>query len=52
VMLDIRIPRNERVTPQSRFGYPIEDGEPLLPRAEFHANMIVSPLPKSQEQLP
>jgi len=51
VLVDIRIPRTERVTPQSRFGYPIEDSEPLLPRDEFLANMIVKPMPKSQEPI-
>jgi len=30
-----------------KFGRPIEDGEPLLPRAEFLANMIVAPTPAS-----
>ena len=51
ILVDIRISRTERVTPQSRFGYPIEDSEPLLPRDEFLANMIVKPLPKSQEPI-
>lgn len=51
VFVDIRIPRTERVTPQSRFGYPIEDADPLLPRDEFLAAMIVKPMPKSQEPL-
>lgn len=51
ILVDIKVPRTERVTPQSRFGYPIEDSEPLLPRDEFLANMIVSPLPKSLEPL-
>lgn len=52
VLVDVRIPGAERVKPQCRFGYPIEDAEPLLERAEFLANMIVAPLPKSLEPLP
>jgi acetolactate synthase-1/2/3 large subunit len=31
------------VSPQTRFGYPIEDSDPLLPRNEFLDNMIVKP---------
>ena len=34
----------ERVLPQVKYGRPIEDAEPLLPREEFLANMIVEPL--------
>jgi acetolactate synthase-1/2/3 large subunit len=49
VLVDIRIPGSARVVPQSRFGYPIEDSEPLLPREEFLRNMIVKPLAKSLE---
>jgi len=52
VLVDVRIPGAERVTPQCRFGYPIEDAEPLLPRDEFLANMVVKPMPKSLEPLP
>lgn len=47
VLIDVRIPSTERVVPQSKFGYPIEDSEPLLPRDEFLANMIVAPLARS-----
>ena len=35
--------------PQVRFGYPLEDGEPLIDRDEFLANMIVKPMPVSLE---
>lgn len=38
----------ERVVPQARFGRPIEDAEPLLPREEFRKHMIVKPLPVSE----
>jgi len=51
ILIDVRIPDTERVTPQCKFGYPIEDAEPLLPRAEFLANMMVEPMPKSREPL-
>lgn len=34
----------ERVVPQVKFGRPIEDPEPFLPRAEFLENMIIPPL--------
>jgi acetolactate synthase I/II/III large subunit len=40
----VRIPSSHRVVPQSRFGRPIEDSEPLLPRDEFLENMIVAPM--------
>lgn len=48
VLCNVRIPATSRVIPQSRFGYPIEDSEPLLPRDEFLSNMIVQPLPISR----
>lgn len=51
VLIDVHIPRTERVIPQAKYGYPIEDAEPLLPRREFLENMIVAPLPKSLEPL-
>ena len=51
VLVDVRISSSRRVMPQSRFGYPIEDSEPLLPRKEFLDNMITSPMPKSLEPL-
>jgi acetolactate synthase I/II/III large subunit len=51
VLINVHIPRTERVIPQAKFGYPIEDAEPLLPRREFLENMIVAPLPKSLEPL-
>lgn len=44
---DVRISRRHRVIPQARFGRPIEDAEPLLPRPEFFANMIVKPVAAS-----
>src|SRR5439155_9183486 len=47
VFCRVQISSSQRVVPQVRFGYPIEDGEPLLPRDEFLANMIVEPTPAS-----
>ncbi|MBP02177.1 MAG: acetolactate synthase [Rhodospirillaceae bacterium] len=44
---DVKIPDTARVWPQSRFGFPIEDSEPLLPRKEFLENMIIEPMPAS-----
>jgi acetolactate synthase I/II/III large subunit len=49
VFCNVEIAASHRVIPQVRFGRPIEDGEPLLPRAEFFANMIVEPTKASQE---
>jgi acetolactate synthase-1/2/3 large subunit len=48
VFCNVEIENRHRVVPQVRFGRPIEDGEPLLPRAEFFANMIVEPTPASK----
>jgi acetolactate synthase-1/2/3 large subunit len=47
VVCDVKIPDTARVWPQSRFGFPIEDSEPLLPRKEFLENMIIEPMPAS-----
>lgn len=44
VFCDVRVPSSHRVYPQCKFGYPIEDAEPLLPRKEFLENMIVEPM--------
>ncbi len=40
---------SQRVIPQVRFGYPLEDGEPFVDRDEFLENMIVKPMPVSLE---
>lgn len=42
--LEIEIPTEAHLIPQARFGAPLEDAEPLLPRDEFRAQMIVPPL--------
>ena len=38
--------RKKGVPPQSRFGYPIEDADPLMDRNEFLENMIIEPYKK------
>lgn len=48
VFVNVEIHPSHRVVPQVKFGRPIEDGEPLLPRAEFFANMIVEPTAASR----
>lgn len=48
-VIDLHIDRWHRVIPQSRFGRPIEDSEPLLNRDEFLENMIVKPMPVSMD---
>lgn len=42
--MEIEIPEEATLIPQCRFGAPLEDGEPLLPRDEFREQMIVRPL--------
>lgn len=42
--LEVEIPTEAHLIPQARFGAPLEDAEPLLPREEFRAQMIVPPL--------
>ncbi len=49
VLCDVDILAERRVIPQVKFGRPIEDAEPLLPRDEFLANMIVPPLDVSKD---
>lgn len=45
--LTIEVDPRHRLTPQVKYGRPNEDADPLLPREEFLANMIVKPLPVS-----
>ncbi|MFN8543858.1 MAG: thiamine pyrophosphate-binding protein [Candidatus Binatia bacterium] len=47
VFCNVVIDAAQRVAPQVKWGRPIEDGEPLLERREFLANMIVRPDPAS-----
>lgn len=43
VFCDVKILSSHRVTPQVKFGRPLEDSEPFLPREEFLKNMLVAP---------
>ncbi len=43
VFCNIEISPKHRVTPQTVYGRPIEDSDPLLDREEFFNNMIVKP---------
>ena len=47
-VLRVVVPHDKRVVPKVAFGYPIEDGEPFLPRDEFLENMKIPLLPVSQ----
>lgn len=44
VFCNVEILADHRVVPQVGFGRPLEDSEPLLPRDEFLANMIIPPM--------
>ncbi len=46
---NVEISPEHRVIPQTKFGRPIEDAEPLLDRREFLENMIVKPMKASLE---
>jgi acetolactate synthase I/II/III large subunit len=46
--LHVELAPDHRVVPQVKFGRPNEDADPLLPRQEFLANMIIDPLPVSR----
>ena len=50
IFINVEIDSGHRIIPQVKFGRPIEDGEPLLPRSEFFGNMIVVPTTASFEQ--
>lgn len=47
VFCNIKIDTRHRVVPQVKYGRPIEDGEPSLPREEFLANMIIETMKES-----
>jgi acetolactate synthase-1/2/3 large subunit len=42
-LVEVMVSPAARVVPQARFGFPIEDGEPMLDRREFKRNMLVQP---------
>lgn len=46
-LCNVEIHPEHRVIPQTKFGRPIEDAEPLLDRREFLKNMIVRPVKES-----
>lgn len=48
-LLDLHISEKARVSPQVKYGKPNEDMEPLLTRNIFFENMIIKPLPSSEE---
>ncbi|MEW5984296.1 MAG: thiamine pyrophosphate-binding protein [Acidobacteriota bacterium] len=48
VFCNVEFRPHHQVIPQVKFGRPIEDGEPLLPRTEFFANMLVEPTETSR----
>jgi acetolactate synthase I/II/III large subunit len=44
MLCNVEIEPNQRVVPQTKFGRPNEDMEPLLPRDEYRSCMIVPPI--------
>lgn len=43
-LCNVELRPEERVIPQVKYGRPIEDAEPLLPREDFLADMIIEPM--------
>lgn len=41
---NVEIPFDRKVIPQVKFGRPLEDADPLLPRKTFFENMIIKPV--------
>ena len=41
-IIEVLVDSKQRVNPQSRFGFPIEDSDPMLPRKEFNSNMLIN----------
>lgn len=48
---NVMLAPDRRVVPQVKFGYPLEDSEPLLERQEFMQNMIVEPKEVSRKKI-
>jgi thiamine pyrophosphate-dependent acetolactate synthase large subunit-like protein len=44
LLIDVLLDKDQKLTPKTEFGNPIEDCSPMLPDDEFYANMIVKPL--------
>jgi len=51
VLINVELCPRERVSPQVKYGRPLEDPEPLLPREAFLADMVVEPLEVSRRPL-
>ena len=43
ILCDVRVSPDQKIMPKLKFGRPIEDMDPLLPRGEYEANMNCSP---------
>lgn len=50
ILCNVELDPDARVLPQVKYGRPIEDSEPLLPREEFFANMLIEPVEASRAQ--
>jgi acetolactate synthase-1/2/3 large subunit len=48
---NIEVPFDRRVIPQVKYGRPLEDGDPLLPRKTFMENMIAKPAAISLKEI-
>ena len=44
VLCNVNLASGPQIMPKLLYGRPIEDSDPLLPRDEFHANMLVKPI--------
>jgi acetolactate synthase-1/2/3 large subunit len=44
VLCNVNLLSGPQISPKLLYGRPIEDSDPLLPRDEFHANMLVKPI--------
>ncbi len=49
VLCDLNFRDSQRIIPFAKAGRPIEDAKPLLDRERFRRNMIVDPLPVSED---
>jgi acetolactate synthase-1/2/3 large subunit len=44
VLCNVNMLSGPQIAPKLLYGRPIEDSDPLLPRDEFHANMLIKPI--------
>jgi acetolactate synthase-1/2/3 large subunit len=49
VLVNVEISPNQQMSPMLKFGRPLEDQHPLLPRDEFEANMMIPQVSFSQD---